>query len=795
MLWTILIPLAVAGVAPWLHRVLRARAIWLLALVPVGVGTALALRVPREPLGAWTEAAEWIPELGIALAFRLDGLSGTFALLICSIGALVLLYAGAYMRTDPHLHRMGGLLLLFLGAMLGLVLSDDLFVLFVFWELTSVASYLLIGFKHEKQEARDAAQKALLITGAGGLALLAGFVLLHSAASDAGLPAEQAARISVLAATDLSGHHLFTPALLLIVLGAFSKSAQMPLHSWLPRAMTAPTPVSAYLHSATMVKAGVFLLARLNPLFGDSALWHVLLTVTGAVTMLVAAALAAGQSDLKRILAYTTVSVLGTLTMLIGVGTDLAIKAAVVYLVAHACYKAALFMIAGSLEHATGTRDIRQLGGLFRAMPVTAVSGVLAAFSMAGAPPLFGFVGKELLLKAQLDLEQLGVVLLLVATLANVFLIALALAVAIWPFFAPSADWVRRGPRSAACRSAHEVPLPMLAGPLLLAIGGLFVGLVPGVFDRALGSAMASAIGGRPIMMELKLWHGVSPAALTVLGISVVTLTLGFLLFLRLRAWLTHIAAVVARLGRRGPARVYALALAGLFASADRVTRLTQTGSLRQYVRVILLVLIVTSLGVVLSAALDGRPLSRSLVSADGLLAAWYWHELVLVLLILTGATAALLSRSHVSAIAMLGVTGLLIAALFALFSAPDLAITQILVEALTVILLVLVLYRLPERTEHKARFADTAIALAAGAVMAGIVLATAALHLPATVSEHLARLAKPGAHGRNIVNVILVDFRALDTLGEITVVAAAGLGVYALIKLYRRRKAGEGTS
>lgn len=770
----ILIPLAAAAAAPLLHRLLRAHAAPLLAVVPAGVAAVLATRLPLEPAGAWTEALPWIPDLGVALAFRLDGLSVTFGLLICCIGALVLLYAGAYMRTEQRLGRLCALLLLFLGAMLGVVLSDDLFVLFVFWELTSIASYLLIGFKHDKQEARDAARQALLVTGAGGLALLAGFVLLTIAASQTGLSTNQVSRIAALTTVDLSGHALFVPALLLIVLGAFSKSAQMPLHFWLPNAMTAPTPVSAYLHSATMVKAGVFLLARLNPVFGGSLWWHLLLTATGAVTMLVAAAMAAGQTDLKRILAYTTVSVLGTLTMLIGVGTDLAIKAAVVYLVAHACYKAALFMIAGSLEHATGTRDVRQLGGLFRVMPITAGSGILAALSMAGAPPLFGFIGKELLLKAKLDLEYLGVVLILVASIANVFLIAMALVVAVWPFF---------GRRSPAAQSAHEAPLLMLVGPLLLALTGLFVGLIPGTFDNALGSAMATAIRGRFTVMELKLWHGVSPVALTALGISAVTLALGFALFLRLRDWLAHIAVAVARIGRRGPARIYDLLFAGVLALAERVTRLTQTGSLRQYVRVVLLALVVTCL----------YPLSRCFTAIDQLSSSGHWHEILLVVLALVGAVAAVYSRSRLSAIALLGITGLLIAVLFALFSAPDLAITQIMIEALTVVLLVLIFYRLPEftvLTTRLARLGDALVAAAAGAIMAGLVLATAALHLPPTVSEHLARISKPEAYGRNIVNVILVDFRALDTLGEITVVAVAGMGVYALIKFKRRRRA-----
>jgi multicomponent Na+:H+ antiporter subunit A len=779
MLWMILIPLAAAATAPLLHRVVRGQVAVLLAVVPIGLAVAIVMRLPSELGATWTEAIPWIPDLGIALAFRLDGLSATFGLLISGIGALVLLYASAYMRTDPRLGRLCGLLLLFLSAMLGVVFSDDVFVLFIFWELTSIASYLLIGFKHDKQEAREAARQALLVTGAGGLTLLAGLVLLTITASQVGLSIDQVSRISALATVDLSGQALFVPALLLIVVGAFSKSAQMPLHFWLPNAMTAPTPVSAYLHSATMVKAGVFLLARLNPVFGESHLWHVLLTSAGAVTMLIAAVMAAGQTDLKRILAYTTVSVLGTLTMLIGVGTDLAIKAVVVYLVAHACYKAALFMIAGSLEHATGTRDIRQLSGLFRVMPVTAISGMLAALSMAGAPPLFGFIGKELLLKAKLDLENLGIVLVFVASIANVFLIAMALVVAVWPFF---------GRRNPASQSAREAPLLMLLGPLLLAVTGLFIGLIPGVFDRSLGSAMATAIGGRPIAMELKLWHGLSPIALMALGISVVTLTVGFALFLRLRDWLTHLSSAVARIGRRGPARIYDVLFSGLLTLAEWITRQTQTGSLRQYVRVVLLALVITCL----------YPLVRCFPALEALAADWHWREILLVLMTLVGAVAAVFSRSRMSAIALLGITGLLIAVLFALFSAPDLAVTQIMVEALTVILLVLIFYRMPmfaRRRTQWIRLGDALVAVCAGAMMTGLVLATAALHLPPTVSEQLARMSKPDAYGRNVVNVILVDFRALDTLGEITVVAVAGLGVYALIKLRLRRGSAGGVS
>ena len=768
MLWMILIPMMAAGFMPVLCRVLGKQAAWFAALIPAGVAAVVIARLPLGPGEVWSASTPWVPRLGVDLALRMDGLSAVFVILIGGIGSLVLLYAGAYMRSG--LGRLLGLLLLFMGAMLGIVLSDDLFVLFVFWELTGITSYLLIGFKSDREEARNSARQALLVTGAGGLVLLAGFVLLTMAVTESGVAAADASKISAIIGSGVAGHRLFTPAMILIVIGALSKSAQVPLHFWLPNAMTAPTPVSAYLHSATMVKAGVFLLARLNPLFGSSAVWQVILISVGALTMLIGALMAVGQTDMKRILAYTTVSVLGTLTMLIGIGTDLAIKAAVVYLAAHACYKAALFMIAGSIEHVAGTRDIRELGGLSRAMPITAASGVLAALSMAGAPPLFGFIGKELLLKAKLDLDTLGVMLIGVSFIANIFLIAMALAVACWPFFRT---------RRADSAHAYEVPVPMLAGPLMLAVAGLFIGLIPGVFDHALGTAIASAIGGREIPMELKLWHGMSPTALTALGISTVTLFGGLIVFVYLRTWFGVIQRAVGVLGWYGPARGYDLLYSGTLAVAAWVTRSTQTGSLSQYIRTILVTFV----------ALSVYPLLRADLPALEVATFEYMPDVPLAIILLAGGLAAVFCTSRLSAIALLGITGVLIAVIFALFSAPDLAITQVMVEALTVVLLVLVFYRLPNYSACRKRavkVADAMLSIGAGVVMAVLLYQTAAVDFPATVSQQMAELSRPEAYGRNVVNVILVDFRALDTLGELTVVAVAGLGVYALVRLGR---------
>ena len=491
MIWCIALPFLLALAAPLLHRVLRDRSGYVFAVLPLALCVWFAGRLPTPLERPLDSATEWIPQLGVSLALRLDGLSATFALLITGIGALVVLYAQGYLRGDAGLGRFYAYLFGFLGAMLGLVLADDLVLLFVFWELTSVCSYLLIGWHHETEAARSGALRALVVTGAGGLALLGGVVLLGIMQERAGVAPDRIWRISALATADLRADALYPAAMVLILLGAFTKSAQFPFHFWLPSAMTAPTPVSAFLHSATMVKAGIYLLARLHPALGGTPLWHYAVTVGGAVTMVVAALGAACQTDLKRILAYSTVSVLGTLVMLLGPGTDECIRAAVILLVAHALYKAALFMVAGNVDHEAGTRDVTAMGGLRRLMPLTATAGCLAALSNAGAPPLFGFLGKELLYTAKFDLARLGHDLVFFAVLANVFLTATALMVAVWPFF---------GPRKPTPKEPHEAPWPMLVGPVLLAGVGLLVGVVAGPFALGIGSgAAASTIAGRPV--------------------------------------------------------------------------------------------------------------------------------------------------------------------------------------------------------------------------------------------------------------------------------------------------------
>ncbi|GMU23320.1 MAG: Na(+)/H(+) antiporter subunit A [Phycisphaerae bacterium] len=640
----------------------------------------------------------------------------------------------------------------------------------MFWEMTSYSSFLLIGYYHEKEDSRDAALQALLVTSGGGLALLAGLLLLSFAAQQMGVSAAEALRVSTLAEVDIRGHGLYPAVLILILCGAFTKSALVPFHFWLPTAMVAPTPVSAYLHSATMVKAGVYLLARLHPVLGDTLWWQIGVSAAGAVTMLTAATLALGHRDLKRILAYTTVSVLGMLVMLLGLGTELAIKAAVTYLVAHALYKAALFLVAGNVDHETGTRDVSRLSGLGRVMPLTAAAALLAAFSKAGLPPFLGFIGKEEVYHAAHDV---GIIWIVAAVLASVALVGMALVVAIWPFF---------GARRDTPRKPHEAPVSMLLGPGLLALAGLTLGLAPGMFGHHVGSAAASAIAGQPLKMDLALWHGFNPESLLNLALSAVTLVLGVVLFLKLRRWLPSVGEWIHRAAGWGPASGYARLLTLFYRFANAQTQVLQSGYLRRYL------LILSMFVIVLVSPLLIRGV-RPILDAQ----AWsiHVHEAIIGALILIGGVGAVFTNSRLAAVALLGTSGLGIAIYFALFGAPELAITQIMIEALTVIVFVLVFHHLPTVTEHRSwrqQLRDGFISLAVGTMMAVLLMAVATVESEPVVARYFAEAAYPEAHGRNIVNVILVDFRALDTLGEIAVLAVAGIGVYTLLRLRPER-------
>lgn len=754
-----------AVLAPWLHRLFGGRTGLVLSAVPLAATGCFAAMIPQVMAGnAVVFRHAWVPSLGINLDFCVDGLSLLFLLLISAIGTFVTWYAAGYLAGKSDLGKFYLYLFGFMGSMLGVVTADHLVLLFVFWELTSLTSYLLIGYYHNEPRSRAAALQALLVTGAGGLAMLAGFILLGRMAGTF----EISALLRLDPAT-LVSQPGFPVILILILLGAFTKSAQFPFHFWLPNAMEAPAPVSAYLHSATMVKAGVFLLARLHPLLSASPLWVPIVAPVGAITMLTGALLALGQSDLKKILAYTTVGVLGTLTMLLGLGTELAVKAAMAYLLAHALYKAALFMTSGSIDHETGTRDPEALGGLCRAMPFTAAAALVAALSMAGLPFLLGFVSKEYFYKALLDAEGPGILWEMLGLASSVVMVALAATAGFKPFW---------GALKPTPKPAHEAPWLMWLGPLLLGVASLKTGLFPGVVGECLvGPATSAVLGGTGESVGLKLWHGWTAA----LALSVVTLLLGAALY----GLLPRVRAARGSygvLGRFGPERGYELLLQGLLSFARWQTHLLQNGHLRNYVLTTVLFTILL-VGWMLPGIVS--------VPAWNTMVAPHVLTVIVCLLIMAGSIFACISQSRFNAILAMGVVGLGVAMIFFMFSAPDLAMTQVLVETLALVLFVLAFYRLPSFGHYSGRavrWRDAALAVVFGAVMATVVLVVESSHAPDNaVSRFMGEHSLESANGRNVVNVILVDFRALDTLGEISVLAIAALGVFAMLKLRPR--------
>lgn len=731
---------------------------WILALLPGALFCYFAFNIGSVAGGAtFGVGYPWVPSLGVNLSFYLDGLSLLFALLICGIGALVLVYASAYLKGHLHLGRFYSFILLFMASMLGTVLADNLLTLFVFWELTSFSSYLLIGFEHGKETARKAALQALLVTGSGGLALLAGFLILGSIGGTLELSA-------LLGQGELvRAHHLYLPALLLILAGAFTKSAQFPFHFWLPSAMEAPTPVSAYLHSATMVKAGIYLLARLNPVLGGTEPWQYILTVVGGITMLTGAVVAIVQTDLKRILAYSTVSTLGLLVMLLGLDTTEAIKAAAVYLLVHALYKGALFLAAGAVDHSAGTRNVLELGGLRRSMPIVAAAALLAALSMAGLPPLLGFIGKELLYEAKLQVPEASAFITAAGVSANILLVAVAAILCLGPFF---------GDEKETPREPHEAPASIWLGPLLLAGLGLILGLFPDLIDKPLIAPLVSAVRAEPTEVKLALWHGINP----VLLLSIFTVAAGGCVYAA-RRYLYRAGERAGTLAGWGPARWYDLGLAGLLRTARLQTRILQSGYLRYY--------LMTVLGAAFLLLFYTLAAKAGLAEADWWPEAFF-HEWVIAVMILAAAFFAATSGSRLAAVAAVGVVGYGVALIYILFGAPDLAMTQFCIETLSVILFVLVLYRLPRfsiLSGRRARSRDVVTSLASGGIMTTLVLVANTESVHSGIGRFFAENALPKAYGRNVVNVILVDFRGLDTLGEITVLAVASLGVYMLLK------------
>ena len=732
----------VAAVAP------LATAVWAASVAPSVLDGA-----------ARTTSVGWVPDLGLALDLRLDAFSLLMVGLVSGIGVLVYVYAYAYFDERPDLGRFVATLTAFAGSMLGLVLSDNLLGLYVFWELTSITSYLLIGFDDAKASARAAALQAILITGVGGLAMLGGFVILGLEASTFSL--------SGLLAAPPSGTAVDV-ALVLVLLGACTKSAQAPFHSWLPRAMAAPTPVSAYLHSATMVKAGIYLVARFAPAFATATPWQPIVLTVGLATMLLGGLRALRQHDLKLLLAYGTISQLGFLLVLLGVGLPEAALAGCALLIAHGVFKAALFMLVGIVDRQAHTRDLRRLHELRHVpgwRPAMAVAAVSAA-SMAGIPLLVGFVSKEAAYEA---LVHGGVGAVDTLVLAGVVVGSILT-------FAYSARFLRGAFGPALVDNPVEAPAPpgrSFLGPAVLLAGiTVTLGLLPGLASRLVSGA-AAALDATVEPVDLAIWHGLNPA----LGLSLLTIAAGTLLALRWRT-LEQFQAAVPRLPSADDA--YAATLVGLNRLADRTSAVVQSGSLPVYVGVTLL----TLLALPGTALLVGTELPPLPVLAETPL------QIGLAVAMAGAAIGAAVTVHRFVAVLLLGFVGYGMAAFFVIQGAPDLALTQMLVETVTLLIFVFVLRRLPTRAPQVPWRVGTAsrllVAGGVGVLVTGFALVAGSARTAEPISGAFLDRALPDGGGRNVVNVILVDFRGLDTLGEITVLAVAALGIVSLTRVVR---------
>jgi len=773
LLLIIALPLVLGPLLAFLGaRIGRAGSAWAVAVVAASSLTLTLAEAPGVVAGtARVWRWEWLPEAGLNLSLRLDGLALLFVLLILAIGLLVILYARYYLSQEDPLGRFYATLMVFMSAMLGIVMSDNLLVLAVFWELTGFTSFLLIGYWSSRSESRQGARMALAITGGGGLAMLAGFLMLGQMAGTYEIS-------ELIEKRDLIHEHaLYVPMMLLVLLGAFTKSAQFPFHAWLPEAMAAPTPVSAYLHSATMVKAGVFLIARMYPILGQSAAFEYTVCTVGLVTMVFAAYVAVFRHDIKGLLAYSTISHLGLITFLLGLDSPLSALAAVFHIVNHAIFKASLFMAAGIIDHEAGTRDMRRLGGLWKHMPHTATLAMVAAASMAGVPLLNGFLSKEMFFAQALEMDQLGLlgeIAPFAVVAGGAFGVAYSLRFIHDVFFHGEAQDLPRTP--------HEPPRWMKVPVEVLVVLCVLVGVAPGWTVATLVDTAGSSVFGAALPPhDIAIFHGFN----LPLAMSALALVLGVAMYwMLLRRFNLHLHVPSGWTGRL----IFTRAVDGMVAISRRFTGWLENGSLQRY----LALMVASALGLgaapfllapgtVFTGTLQAQPANAVAV------ALW---------LVLAAATlgVVLLHRQRMVAVVLVGIVGLVMSMGFIYFSAPDLALTQLSVEVVATVLLLMALALLPPSSPAESgaarRLRDAG--LAAGAGLGVGLLAWAAMTRPLeTISWYFVEKSIPEGGGSNMVNVILVDFRGFDTLGEIAVLAIAAIGVAALLEGVRLPRAG----
>jgi len=786
----ILSPFLLAFFVPLLYRKFqRIHTGWFVLPLPLVLFIYFTQYISGVSKGeTYLHSMKWIPSLGINFDAYVDGLGLLFSLLITGIGTLVILYSIYYLsKTKEALHSFYVYLLLFMGSMLGVVLSDNLMSLYSFWELTSLSSFLLIGYWYKREKSQYGALKSMLITVFGGLSLLAGIVLLYVMTGTFSIR-EIISNVDVVTSS-----HLFIPALVLILLGAFTKSAQFPFHIWLPDAMEAPTPVSAYLHSATMVKAGIYLLARLSPVFAISATWFFVISITGLITLFWGSFSAVKQQDLKGILAFSTISQLGMIMSLIGVGSAaihydflddniylVALTAAVFHLINHATFKGSLFMVVGIVDHETGTRDIRKLGGLMSFMPVTFTIAIIGGFAMAGLPPFNGFLSKEMFFTGMVNVTKMdmysmqtwGILLPIIAWVGSIFTFVYSMILVFKTFTG------KYQPEKLE-KKPHEAPVGMLISPVILASLVVIFGFAPNLLESTLIEPTMASIApsllaeSKEYQVHIKFWHGFTPELFMTLGV----ITFGILLFMTLQKW--------SKIYTRFPSSLtlnngYNYGIKGMEKGSTRIMKTLMTGFIRDY-----LLIIFTFIGILLLVTLFSQnafAIDLKDTASIGV------YEAILAVVMVGATITTLLAKSRLTAIISLGVVGYTLSLFFVLFRAPDLALTQLVIETVSVSLFLLCFYYLPEFRKRKVRvkfqLPNLLVALLVGTTVTLLGISANSTKLFESISHYFIENSYEKAGGENMVNVILVDFRGFDTLFEITVLCIAALAIYGMIRL-----------
>ncbi|MBM7586247.1 multicomponent Na+:H+ antiporter subunit A [Bacillus pakistanensis] len=793
--WAIISPFLMAIIIPLLYKLFRKiHTGWFVLILPVILFTYFFQFISITSGGnTIKETVQWMPSFDINFTAYVDGLGLLFALLITGIGSLVVLYSIYYLNKDKEqLHNFYVYLLMFMGAMLGVVLSDNLIVLYMFWEFTSISSFLLIGYWYHRERSRYGAQKSMLMTVFGGLSMLGGFLLLYVMGGSFSI------REIVGMAGELSTDPLFIPALILVLLGAFTKSAQFPFHIWLPDAMEAPTPVSAYLHSATMVKAGLYLVARMSPVFADQGLWLWLVGGFGILTLFWGSFNAVKQTDLKGILAFSTVSQLGLIMSLLGVGAAalhydhindniflVATLAAVFHLINHATFKGSLFMVVGIVDHETGTRDIRKLGGLMSFMPITFTIAIIGAFSMAGLPPFNGFLSKEMfftgmvnIMEADLfNLQTWGLLFPILAWVGSVFTFLYSMIIVFKTFTG------KHQPEKLE-KKPHEAPIGMLISPIILASLVVIFGFFPNILSHSVIEPAVAAITpslAKEVEVHISFWHGVGPELFMTLGVFL----FGILLYVLLPKWKHIYTWIPEKLTLNS---FYDRGIIAAERGSSRFTKGYMTGYIRSYLVYIFSFFIAILLFTMWYKG--AFAINTEYVAPIGI------YEIALALILVISSVTTLFAKSRLTSIIALGAAGYTVSLFFVLFRAPDLALTQLVIETVSVALFLLCFYHLPPLSRHEERMSfklgNALISIGVGVVVTLVAISSYSTKLFDSISKYYIENVYDEAGGKNMVNVILVDFRGFDTLFEICVLAIAALGIFSMIKLrLTRRKEG----